>query len=158
MTESGLFPGVTVRTLKKFEDSRGWLGEVWRDDELKDGVNPAMGYLSSTRPGQIRGPHEHARQTDYFVFCGTARFVVTLWENRNGSPDKHRRLEIEAPRNSLTLVIVPPGVVHCYRNKDTVDGLVLNLPDALYAGKNKKEPVDEIRHENVPGSPFSPGE
>jgi dTDP-4-dehydrorhamnose 3,5-epimerase len=45
-------------------------------------------------------------------------------------------------------VIVPPGVVHGYINISNVDGYVLNFPNKLYAGKRKKEPVDEIRHEN----------
>ena len=154
MGSSGLFAGVVVKTLRKFADSRGWLGEVWRGDEPEGGLVPAMGYLSSTLPGQVRGPHEHVRQTDYFIFCGTSRFLVALWENRSGSTDKGRYLEIDAPQDVLTLVIIPPGVVHCYKNTGTNDGLVLNFPDALYAGRQKKEPVDEIRHENEPGSPF----
>jgi dTDP-4-dehydrorhamnose 3,5-epimerase len=28
------------------------------------------------------------------------------------------------------------------------EGTVVNLPNKLFAGKGKKEPVDEIRHEN----------
>ena len=34
------------------------------------------------------------------------------------------------------------------------DAFVLNFPDTLYAGRGKKEPVDEIRHESDPDSPF----
>jgi dTDP-4-dehydrorhamnose 3,5-epimerase len=44
---------------------------------------------------------------------------------------------------------VPPGVVHAYRNVGDDDAFVLNFPDRLYAGKNKAEPVDEIRHEET---------
>ncbi|HLK59867.1 MAG TPA: dTDP-4-dehydrorhamnose 3,5-epimerase, partial [Chthonomonadaceae bacterium] len=44
-------------------------------------------------------------------------------------------------------LVVPPGVVHAYRNVGEQDAFVLNFPDRLYAGWGKKEPVDEIRHE-----------
>ena len=52
------------------------------------------------------------------------------------------------------LVIVPPGVVHAYKNVGIENGLVFNAPDRLYAGKGKKSPVDEVRHEEVEDSPF----
>jgi dTDP-4-dehydrorhamnose 3,5-epimerase len=53
-----------------------------------------------------------------------------------------------------TAVIVPPGVVHAYRCVSDIPALVLNAPNQLYAGKGKKEKVDEIRHENITDSPF----
>ena len=46
------------------------------------------------------------------------------------------------------LVFVPPGVVHAYRNVGTEEAFVMNFPDKLYAGWGRKEPVDEIRHED----------
>ena len=45
------------------------------------------------------------------------------------------------------LLIVPPGVVHAYKNVGNEPGLVFNCPDRLYKGVGRKEPVDEIRHE-----------
>jgi dTDP-4-dehydrorhamnose 3,5-epimerase len=52
------------------------------------------------------------------------------------------------------MVIVPPGVVHAYKNVGIENGLVFNAPDRLYAGEGKKSPVDEVRHEEVEDSPF----
>jgi dTDP-4-dehydrorhamnose 3,5-epimerase len=52
------------------------------------------------------------------------------------------------------LVVVPPGVVHAYSNVGTGPGWVFNCPDRLYKGTGRKEPVDEIRHELDPQSPF----
>jgi dTDP-4-dehydrorhamnose 3,5-epimerase len=51
-------------------------------------------------------------------------------------------------------VLVPPGIVHAYKNVSPVPGLVFNAPNQLYAGWAKQEPVDEIRHEDLPDSPF----
>jgi dTDP-4-dehydrorhamnose 3,5-epimerase len=61
---------------------------------------------------------------------------------------------VEAGEGAARIIIIPAGVVHAYRNIGQEMGMVLNLPNRLYAGKEKKEPVDEIRHENDPNSPF----
>ncbi|RJQ49085.1 MAG: dTDP-4-dehydrorhamnose 3,5-epimerase, partial [Nitrospiraceae bacterium] len=45
-------------------------------------------------------------------------------------------------------------IVHAYKNIGIVDGLVINLPDRLYKGWGKTEPVDEIRYEDDPKTPF----
>lgn len=51
-------------------------------------------------------------------------------------------------------VLVPPGVVHAYRNVGSEAGYVVNIPDTLYAGAGRREPVDEIRHERDPQTPY----
>src|SRR5690242_12488463 len=73
--------GVIIRSLKKFTDARGWLMELFRDDALPDGFEPAMGYISVTHAGVARGPHEHRDQADCFCFL-SGTFRLTLWENR----------------------------------------------------------------------------
>lgn len=146
MEKEVTIPGVIVRPLQRYDDRRGWLTEMFREDELPEGFFPAMGYISMTRPGVARGPHEHRDQTDGFAFL-SGRFEVTLWENR---PDCERcKWVLEAGENNPIFLIVPPGVVHAYRNVGESDALVFNFPDRLYAGKGKSEPVDEIRHEEI---------
>lgn len=138
-------PGVIAKSLKRYTDSRGWLIELFRDDELPAGFEPTMGYLSLTHPGVARGPHEHRDQSDGFVFL-SGTFEITLWENR---PGKGRIKQVlTAGEESPLFLVVPPGVVHAYRNIGPQDAVVLNFPDRLYAGWGKKEPVDEIRHED----------
>jgi dTDP-4-dehydrorhamnose 3,5-epimerase len=144
-TGDSTIPGVIARSLRKFTDPRGWLIELYRDDELPEGFEPVMGYLSLTHPGVARGPHEHRDQSDGFVFL-SGTFEITLWENRDGR-ERVKDVIIAGEENPLFLV-VPPGVVHGYRNVGRSDALVLNFPDRLYAGKGKKEAVDEIRHED----------
>jgi dTDP-4-dehydrorhamnose 3,5-epimerase len=51
-------------------------------------------------------------------------------------------------------VIVPKGVAHGYKNIGDVDGMVVNCPNRLYMGKNRSEPIDEIRHEDDPHTIF----
>ena len=49
---------------------------------------PAMAYISMTRPGVARGPHEHREQADYFAFIGPSNFKVYLWDARDDSPTR----------------------------------------------------------------------
>lgn len=144
-------PGVWVRELKRYTDQRGWLTELFRDDELPEWFSPAMCYLSTTHPGIARGPHEHVDQTDGFAFI-SGEYELYLWENREGKPEQ--MLTVATGEENPLLVLVPPGVVHAYRNVGKSDAFVMNFPDRLYAGHGKKEPVDEIRHEDEENSRF----
>ena len=60
-------------------------------------------------------------------------------------------------RNVMTLIVgadnpksvlIPKGVVHAYQNIGKVDGIVINCPNRLYMGDGRREPIDEIRHED----------
>ncbi len=148
--KDGEIEGVIIKDLRLFSDHRGWLTELYRDDELPQGFKPVMSYISLTYPGVTRGPHEHKEQTDYFCFFGD--FTLYLWDRRQDSPTYGNRQVLKNVRHKI--VIVPPGVVHAYCNTGSTDGLVINLPDRLYAGWGKKEPVDEIRYEDDPNSPY----
>ncbi|MDO4574535.1 MAG: dTDP-4-dehydrorhamnose 3,5-epimerase family protein [Planctomycetia bacterium] len=147
--------GVVITPLKKYCDARGWLAETFRQDELPENVVPQMSYLSETLPGVCRGPHEHREQTDIFVFLGPGTFRLSLWDARQDSPTFGNHWVADLGADVPTRVIVPPGVVHGYRCISDVPGWCLNYPDRLYAGWGKTEPVDEIRHENEPDSPYS---
>ena len=149
----GAIDGVEVRKVRKFVDERGWLAEVWRTDEAGK-VVPTMCYASITRPGVTRGPHEHVDQTDWFCFLGPSNFLVCLWDNRPRSPSYGKAMRFVVGEDDPTVVIVPEGVVHGYKNVGTRDGLVTNLPNQLYMGAGKKQPIDEIRHEDEAESPF----
>jgi dTDP-4-dehydrorhamnose 3,5-epimerase len=45
--------------------------------------------------------------------------------------------------------------VHAYKNVSTIEkGVVINCPNQLFMGEGKKFPIDEIRHEDDPHTPF----
>jgi dTDP-4-dehydrorhamnose 3,5-epimerase len=150
----GIIDDVVLIPYKKNTDKRGWLVEIFRNDELKAGQAPAMAYISATVPGVTRGPHEHIDQTDFFGFIGPSTFKVCLWDARKHSPTFGKRMFFLAGEDNPMAVLVPPGVVHAYRNVGSVDGWVFNGPNRLYAGNGKKEKVDEIRHEEESDSPY----
>jgi len=146
--------GVIIKELKKFTDHRGWLIEIFRQDELDKEVYPVMGYISETKPGVARGPHEHIDQTDYFGFIGPSDFDLHLWDNRKNSPTYMKKVVVRLGVSKPAVAIVPPGVVHAYRNVGGIAGIVFNAPNRLFAGEGKADPVDEIRHEDEPDSRF----
>ena len=145
---SGEIDGVVIAPIKAFADHRGWLMEVYRKDELAEDLHPAMAYISQTEVGVVRGPHEHVDQTDYFVFLGPSDFEIYLWDARDDSPTRGHKLVQLCGQSSPCSVVVPPGVIHAYKNVGEIPGWVFNAPNRLYAGQGKREPVDEIRHED----------
>lgn len=150
----GTIEGVVVQAFRKFIDERGWLAEIYRHDELSTEFHPAMAYVSLTLPGVLRGPHEHVDQADLFAWVGPGDFKVTLWDNRSTSPTFGNRMELAMGGNNPGSILVPKGVVHCYRCISSEPGLVINCPNQLFMGPGKASPVDEIRHEDDPESPF----
>jgi dTDP-4-dehydrorhamnose 3,5-epimerase len=146
-----------LQSIKRFSDQRGWLIELFRDDELPRENHPVMAYVSETKPGVARGPHEHHEQADYFAFLGPGTFAIYLWDARPESPTYGNFQRIEAGADEPATLVVPPGVVHAYQNISSENGWVFNAPNRLYAGVGKQEPVDEIRHEDDASSPFHLG-
>ena len=70
--------GVIIRELPANTDERGWLVELFRQDQLEDKHHPVMSYISMTKPGIARGPHEHREQTDIICFVGPSRFKLQM--------------------------------------------------------------------------------
>jgi dTDP-4-dehydrorhamnose 3,5-epimerase len=77
-----------------------------------------------------------------------------MWDNRQESQTFNSVSTLFVGEDNPTSVLIPRGVVHAYQNVGDTDGLVINCPNQLYRGKGKKEPVDEIRHEDDPQTIF----
>lgn len=154
----GEIQGVVVRKLVKFYDSRGWLTELFRRDELEEEFLPAMTYISSTQPGVTRGPHEHWDQADLFCFLGPSNFKLRLWDNRKDSETFGCRSTVVVGQDNPAAVLIPAGVVHGYQNVGDVEGIVINCPNRLYRGIGRKDEIDEIRHEDDGETIFSMGD
>jgi dTDP-4-dehydrorhamnose 3,5-epimerase len=152
--QPGPIEGVIWRPLKKYHDARGWLCELYRNDDLPEEYRPVMCYVSVTEPGVARGPHEHVDQADYFCFYGPSNFKMYLWDNRPQSKTYGNVETRVVGADDPMALVVPVGVVHAYRNVGDTPGLVVNAANRLYKGWGRKEPVDEIRHEDAADSPF----
>ena len=152
--ERGPIHDVLWIPLKYFNDDRGWLVELFRHDQLDQKFHPVMAYVSQTKPGVARGPHEHVDQADYFCFTGPSTFRVYLWDARQGSPTAGAKEVRDVGEIAPCALIVPAGIVHAYKNIGDCDGLVFNAANRLYGGWHRKDPVDEIHHEQDLDSPY----
>jgi len=144
----GEIKGVVIRKLSKAADSRGWLAEIFRNDELEKEFFPTMAYISATNPGVTRGPHEHREQADLFCFMGPSNFRLRMWDNREDSETYRCVTTVVVGQENPSSLLVPAGVVHAYQNIGDAEGIVINCPNRLYRGTGRKAEVDEIRHEN----------
>lgn len=145
--------GVVVKKLNKYHDDRGWLSEIFRHDEHD--YMPSMSYISVTKPGVVRGPHEHIYQWDCFVFAGPGTFMIYLWDRRKESSTYEKHIKIEVGEDVPAMVMVPPGVIHGYKCISAHDAWCINLPNKLYKGVGKvDEEIDEIRWEEREDSPY----
>ena len=153
--QPGHIVGVDVIPLQAHTDERGSLIETYRTDELNGLLPPVMSYVAYTHPGAIRGPHKHKDQTDRFAFVGPGMFMVRLWDTRTISETVGHVMTIVGGKACPCVVVVPPGIVHAYKNTSRRIGMVINYPDALYAGEDRTGPVDEVRYEEEFPNPFS---
>jgi dTDP-4-dehydrorhamnose reductase len=132
---------VKVRKIKPFEDDRGLLGEIFRQDSdsFKNIVNT---YISETRPLIKRGPHEHTFQDDEFITWNSE--MVYEFYNHDA---KESKFFITEP-NGIYSIYVEHNIHHGYRNISTNDiSYTLNSLNKLYKGVGRTEEADEIRHE-----------
>lgn len=146
---------VQVRDLRAISDGRGWLAELFRQDELSTEFFPVMAYISSTMPNVTRGPHEHVEQADMFCFLGPSDFELRMWDNRPTSPTYGNMMTLLVGAANPKTVMIPSGVVHAYKNVGDVNGIVINCPNRLFMGPGRREKVDEIRHEDDPQTAFT---
>ena len=150
----GPIDGVIFRPLRTHYDVRGWLVELYRSDEMPRENLPVMAYVSETLPGVVRGPHHHVEQADCFAFVGPGDFMVYLWDIRADSPTWGRTMRAVAGESNKQSVTIPAGVVHAYKNIGETPGWTFNAANRLYAGRGKREPPDEVRHEDRPDCPY----
>lgn len=151
---------VTIDILKEFSDPRGFVSEIWRTDDdnyntdyidnthiklnqqtyINKQNTPQMCYYSHTAPLILRGPHEHADQTDWFI---------TLKSNMLYQFVLNDQVEyFITDKKRIYRMKVEPGVIHSYRNLDINDySMTANFPSSLFMGIDKKDEIDEIRHE-----------
>jgi dTDP-4-dehydrorhamnose 3,5-epimerase len=150
----GTVEDVIVRDLHKLADERGWLAEIFRQDELPAECHPVMAYVSMSLPGVTRGPHLHLDQADLFAFIGGSNFKVRIWDTRRESPTYGCEMTILVSEDHPLSILIPQGLVHAYKNVGEKPGLVINAPNRLYAGQERRETVDEIRYEDHANHPF----
>ena len=114
----------------------GSLTVIWRDwDEIIKN-HPKMVYVSSVKPGEIKGPHLHTKRNSYFV-CIHGKVVFVIKD------DKGNYKEIESSEENSTLVYVPKNISSAHINISNDISRVLALADIAWRpNDNEMKNVD----------------
>ncbi len=135
----GAIDGVVLKSLRRIVDDRGWLMEIFRSD-WPEFRKFGQTYLTTCKPGVVKGWHYHKLQWDHFVpIRGNA--LVGLYDPREGSPTRGIVQEVEVWEKDPKLIAIPPNVYHGFTPLDDQEIWVVNTPTELY---NYKQP-DEYR-------------
>jgi dTDP-4-dehydrorhamnose 3,5-epimerase len=118
LVDVATMPGVDLRTLRAFPDSRGRFLESYRESWFEGKPAMIQGNRSDSRAGVLRGLHYHRKQADFWYVIQGTLFVV-LADLRQGSPTQNcvSTFELnsgfgyEGPEQA---VYIPPGVAHGY--------------------------------------------
>ena len=103
----------------------GELTVIYRDwDEYLDSP-PAMIYITSVSPNEIKGPHLHIKRNSYFLCIkGKILFVI---RQQNG-----QYTEIIAEKDTPQLISVPKGLASAHVNLSTEESSILVLADVAW--------------------------
>ena len=141
-TESKI-DGVIIRNLSWNVDSRGRLSELCRESWW--GAIRQV-YVTTARVGVVKDRdswHMHKRQTDRFI-CIQGRIKLVLVDKRKYGATENQIMEIELGEKEHKAVIIPPGVLHAFKNNGDTEAIIINCIDREY---NPESP-DEFRIPN----------
>ena len=131
-----MLKGVTIRSLKRFSDERGYFTEVmrkdWKDLFAEDEIVQAN--VSITYPGVIRAWHKHLRgQTDYFVALKGA-IKICGYDEKTGELN-----EIVSTGQDLQVVRMPGHYWHGFKVVSNEPAMLLYFTTNLYDSANPDE-------------------
>ncbi len=106
---------VIIKPIIKTRDSRGWLAEIVRPEDLDSKTSFGQIFLTVSYPGQIKGNHFHKRKTEWYCVV-RGRGLLTIRDNNSGERHQYRLSD-----KKLRLVTIPPGYSHKIQNTGSED-------------------------------------
>ncbi|NLO74433.1 MAG: dTDP-4-dehydrorhamnose 3,5-epimerase [candidate division WS1 bacterium] len=140
-----MIEGVALKSLNVHADERGYLMEIFRDDdELFERFGQV--YMTTCYPGIVKAWHAHTRQHDN-VCCVAGSMRLGLFDDRADSPTQRETMSLILGLVHPVLVHIPPGVWHGFTPAGPETATMVNVPTQHY---DYAEP-DELRRD-----PFDP--
>ncbi len=113
-------PPTQIQPVKAHRDARGRLFEPLTDAELTAQKNV---HVVLTQPNEIRGNHMHRTATETTSIVGPC--LVRLKE-------QGAIRDIDIPAGEIYRLIIPPGVVHAFRNTGTEVMVLVSFSTCLH--------------------------
>ena len=109
----------------KTDKVNGDLIVVYRDWDKYLESSPAMIYITSIFPNEIKGPHLHKERNSYFLCIkGKVLFII---REKNG-----KYIEIVADQNTPQLISIPKGISSAHVNLSDDPSSILVLADIAW--------------------------
>ncbi|KKL11072.1 hypothetical protein LCGC14_2549480 [marine sediment metagenome] len=134
--------GVLITPLKQFKDDRGSVMKIIDDDLYDDDDNYkpntneiAEVYLSTIKPGVVKGWHGHKFMTLNYV-CIVGRIIVGLCDLREGKTYGKIAAVYLDDVDHYRMLTIPPGVWNGFRihpDSDLSPGILLNAASHVHS-------------------------
>ncbi len=112
--------------INPYEDIRGCLKKVVTLSSLSESYKIEEVYLLYTLKGAVRGNHYHLKTLEYFIVVkGTA--LVRLSDIQKSYED-----EIRLTAADSTALVIPPGVIHSFKNEEEDELIMLAVSTKEY--------------------------
>ncbi|TRW97627.1 dTDP-4-dehydrorhamnose 3,5-epimerase [Paracoccus sp. M683] len=141
--------GATRRASPTHVDERGRLFEVYSRDWFPDDEPVEHVYVTTLRPGIVKGWGLHERHVDrYFLISGEMQ--VVLYDVRPDSPSCGKLSVITLGPENRQLLRIPAYVWHADVNIGETEAVLLNMPTMIYDYRNPD------KHRLPPDTPLIP--
>jgi dTDP-4-dehydrorhamnose 3,5-epimerase len=123
--------------------------ELLRSDDQEFFMQFGQVYMTTAYPGVVKAWHYHKRQTDNFAVVHGMMKVV-LYDNRADSPTHGEVNEFFMGMHNPVLLQIPPLVLHGFKCIGETEGIVINIPTALYNYKAPDEHRIDPHSDEIP--------
>jgi dTDP-4-dehydrorhamnose 3,5-epimerase len=119
-----MIEGVLVHPLRQIPDERGKIMHMLRNNDPHFEKFGEI-YFSVVYPDVIKGWHLHRRMTlNYAVVVGMIKLV--LYDDREGSPTRHKLMQISMGESNYVLVKIPPAIWNGFKGLGVTPAIVAN--------------------------------
>jgi len=128
---SPVITGVRVVEIRNFVTEDGYFTELSRPEggvlaEFKaEGFEIKQINFAKSAPDSIKGWHLHEQQEDVWFITPDSKFLVGLFDAREGSATKGTAMRLVLGDGKAHLLYIPRGVAHGYRNLADKPGYII---------------------------------
>ena len=134
-----LIEGVDVKNLKVILDERGWLMEIFRnDDKLFSKFGQV--YISAVYPNVLKAWHSHTKLSGNFA-CIVGQMHIVLYDSRKESPTYGKINQFTVGEKNPKLIHIPRNIFYGFKCISEKTAYLLNVADIAW---NPEDP-DKIR-------------
>jgi dTDP-4-dehydrorhamnose 3,5-epimerase len=130
--------GCVIKPLKVIPDERGRLMEMLRNDDEEMFLKFGQAYMTTAYPGVVKAWHYHKVQFDHFIVV-RGMMKIVLYDGREDSPTKGAVNEFFLGEHNMSILRIPPKVMHGFKCISEHEAMVVNLPTEVYDYKNPDE-------------------